>query len=112
MGWSRDSRRLSLLVVKEPDSAPPGFRAVGLGHSAVGGWSLADLQRFWLARQAWGAVNVDGGPATQMTYLRTDGRYEMIPSRWGVAGQRLTFPPDFPGAPEGGTLMYFYVRGE
>src|SRR5262245_39145161 len=83
---------LRQLVVKEPDS-PPGS----------GGWALADLKRFWLARGAWGAVNVDGGPATQMTYLRTDGRYELVPSRWGVAGQRLTLAPDFRGAPEGGT---------
>lgn len=76
----------------------------------MGGWTVSDLQRFWQAMKLWGAVNVDGGEVTQMVYRRKDEQYAMIPPRWADTRQLLPFPPTFPAAPEGGTLMYFYVR--
>ncbi len=107
LGWSRDNRRLYLLIVKEPDSESASALALRHRQPMTGGWMVSDLQRFWRAKKVWGAVNVDGGGLTQMTYLRKDGRYDMLPPANPV---RMTFSPSFPDAPPGGALMYFYVR--
>ncbi|RYG33029.1 hypothetical protein EON81_19225 [bacterium] len=61
MGWSKDSGKLWLLVVNEPDHELGSKLAVKRGELGTGGWMLADLQRFWLSFGAWGAVNSDGG---------------------------------------------------
>lgn len=110
MGWSQDNRRFYLLIVKEPDSETASGIALRRRVPLMGGWMLSDLQRFWQAKKVWGAVNVDGGEETQLTYLRPNGKYDMVPPRWGDLRMRLTFPPAFPNAPGGGALMYFYVR--
>jgi hypothetical protein len=110
MGWSRDSRRLALLVVKEPDHEAASTLALRRQLPIEGGWSVADLQRFWQSRGMWGAVNVDGGNVTQLLFRRADRRYELVPPRWSSPEMRTTLPPNLSGAPEGGTLMYFYIR--
>jgi hypothetical protein len=109
MGWSQDSRYLYLLFVNEPDTELASKLEVKHGKQPFGGWALADLQRFWVAFGAWCAVNNDGGAVAQLTYLRPDGRYDLLPPRVAAANRRLTFGPDFSGAAEGGTLMYWYV---
>jgi hypothetical protein len=109
MAWSKDSRNLYLLFVNEPDTENASKIQVKRGQLSTGGWALGDLQRFWLAFGAWGAINSDGGAVAQMTYLRPDGKYELIPPRLLVARGRLQFGPDFQGAPKGGTLMTWYV---
>jgi hypothetical protein len=109
MGWSRDSRHFYLLVVKEPDHEAGSLLSLRHGEPGTGGWTLADLQRFWQAQGAWSAVNIDGGDVTQLCAICRDGRYEMVPPRWSDGAMRLTFPPDFPIAPAGGTMMYFYI---
>jgi hypothetical protein len=110
LGWSRDGRRLWLLIASEPDHETASKAALRAGEVGTGGWTLADLQRFWLARKAWGAVNLDGGGSTQMTYLRAGDMYELVPPRQAAPQRRLSFPPTFAGAPQGGALMYLYVR--
>ncbi|NCO38527.1 MAG: hypothetical protein COZ06_02975 [Armatimonadetes bacterium CG_4_10_14_3_um_filter_66_18] len=110
MGWSRDQQQFYLLIVKEPDSEVGSALALRGRIPVVGGWTVADLQRFWLSMRVWGAVNIDGGDVTQTVYLREDGGYEMVPPRWATPEPRLTFSPEFRKAPGGGTLMYFYVR--
>jgi len=112
MAWSEDSQRFWLLVVKEPDTETGSAIALRRGLPITGGWTVPDLQAFWLAKGAWGAVNIDGGDVTQMAFLREDGRYELIPPRWATMQARMTLPPSMEGAPQGGTLMYVYVRGE
>ena len=110
MGWSRDGSKLWLLVVVESDHELGSKLALKRGEPDAGGWTLADLQRFWLAFGAWGAVNSDGGAVTQLVLLRPDGKYEMQPPRISSPNRRLVFGRDFKNAPEGGTLMTFYVR--
>jgi len=110
MGWSEDSRRFYLLVAKEPDSEAGSSIALKRDLPVAGGWTVADLQAFWVRKGVYGAVNIDGGDVTQMVYLRGDGQYEMVPARWATAKQRMTLPPTLEGAPQGGTLMYFHVR--
>ena len=109
MGWSKDSRYLYLLVVNEPDSELGSSLNLKRGGKPDPGWTLADLQRFWMKMKVWGAVNSDGGAVTQFDYLRPDGQYEMLPPRLVAPNKRLSFGPNFEGAPVGGTLMYFYV---
>lgn len=109
MAWSRDSRYLYLLFVNEPDTENASKLQVKRGEAPTGGWALKDLQRFWVAYGCWGAINSDGGAVAQMTFLKPNGRYEMLPPRLVVGKGRLEFGPDFEGAPAGGTLMTFFV---
>jgi hypothetical protein len=111
MGWSRDSQAFYLLFVKEPDSETASIYAHDLGVPLAGGWTVADLQRFWLSLGVWGAVNSDGGDLAQLLVRRdADGGYDLTPPRWASRAMRLSLPPDGSGAPEGGALMYFVVR--
>lgn len=114
IGWSKDSSKLYLLFIKEPDSETASVIAARHGNSFFGvslwgGWTVADLQRFWQARGVWGAINSDAGDVAQLTLLRADTNYDLVPSRQGSDKMRLRFKPDFKGAPKGGALMYFYV---
>lgn len=110
MGWSRDSQKFFLLIVKEPDGEAGSIAALHGRGEPGGGWTLGDEQQFWQAKGVWGAVNIDGGDVTQLTALRSDGRYDLVPPRWASPAMRLTVSPDFSQAPAGGTMMYFYVR--
>ena len=110
MAWSKDNRHFYLLVVKEPDAEAPSIVAFRNRLPLMGGWTVADMQRFWQQFGAWCAVNLDGGDVTQMTALRRDGQYDLVPARWGNGSMRLTFSSDFAGAPPGGAMMYFYIR--
>ena len=109
MAWSKDSRYLYLLFVNEPDTETASKLQVRHGETPTGGFALRDLQRFWIAFGAWGAINSDGGAVAQMVYRRGDGKYEMLPPRLVAGNQRLVFDDKFEGAPEGGTLMTFFV---
>ncbi len=110
MAWSKDSRYLYLLVVNAPETENASKLALLHGGAIGGGWTLADLQRFWLSFGAWGSVNSDGGAVTQLVFLRRDGRYEMLPPRIAAPNQRLLFDRNLESPPQGGTLMTFFVR--
>jgi hypothetical protein len=110
LGWTRDNKKLYLLVVKEPDNEAGSAVALKRGLPITGGWTVPDVQRFWLSKDVWGAMNSDAGDVAQLVYLRNDGRYEMIPPRWSSNRMRLLLKPDFSNAPHGGSIMYFYVR--
>lgn len=112
MAWSRDNRHFYLLMVKEADAEAPSIVAFKNRLPLMGGWTVADLQRFWGQFGAWCAVNLDGGDVAQMTAIRRDGRYDLVPPRWAHNSMRLTFSPDFKNAPAGGSIMYFYIRDE
>lgn len=112
--WSKDSKKLWVLWVKEPDSESGSAVAMRRGLPVGGGWTVPDLQRFWLSLKPQGvftAINSDAGDVLQTTQLRADGNYDLIPPGWATREyQRKTFAPDFVNAPNGGALMYFYVR--
>jgi len=110
LGWSRDSRHLYLLFVKEPDAEGVSMAAWDHGVPLGGGWSLPDEQRFWQALGAWGAVNSDAGDVAQLAYRLTNGRYELSPAKWIFTGGRRDYGPEFNHAPQGGSLMYWVVR--
>ena len=111
MGWSKGQRFFYLLVVNEPDTENESIRALRAGESATNpGWTVADLQRFWLALGVDGAINSDGGVVTQLAWERPDQKYELLPPRLIAPNKRLLFDDRFKNAPEGGTLMTFYVR--
>jgi len=118
IAWTKDSSRLYLLFVKEPDSESASIVALHhgggfMGLSLWGGWTVADVQRFWLAlRKAKGienAINSDAGGVAQLVLLRPGGDYDFVPPQQGGAQMRMKMKPEFKGAPAGGALMYFYV---
>ena len=112
MAWSRDQKHFYLLFVKQTGTEGGGVMA-SHGHGPpVGGWTVSDEQKFWLAHGGiWGAINSDGGDVAQLTYALPDGNYMLLPSQdGGYYQQRLIIPPSFPDAPPGGTLLYFTVQ--
>ncbi len=109
MGWSKDNRKFYLLIVKEPDREAISALALKFRIPLMGGWSVADLQRFWLTIKVWCAVNIDGGDVTQMAFLRKDGQYEVVPPRWLSTKMRMKLTPCIHDKLKGGTLMYFCV---
>ena len=110
LGWSRDNRHFYLLFVQDLDTEASSAIQFRHGQTMLGGWSLADLQRFWQALGVWGAINSDGGDMAQMTYLLPDDRYMLIPPMISGSSARRIVSPQFENAPAGGSLMYFYIR--
>jgi hypothetical protein len=119
-GWNRDSSKLWLLFVKEPDGETTSRAAVLQSRAAVGGWTLADVQRFWLALGATDAVVTDGGDVAQLAY-RTASKADnhnwfLVPPRFSTAAGAATkrFSPSslaqIPKAARvGGALSYFMI---
>jgi hypothetical protein len=110
LGWSRDNRHFYLLFVQDPDTEASSAIQFRHGQAMRGGWSLADLQRFWRALGVWGAINSDGGDMAQMTYLLPDNRYMLVPPMISGSSACRVVSPQFENAPAGGSLMYFYIR--
>lgn len=114
--WNAQNSKLWVVIVKEPDSEAVsilGVRHGGAwpGASVVGGWTVADLQRFWLALGAAHAVNSDAGDVGQRLLLLPDNSYDWIPPRLVSGLMRMRLKPDLSDAPVGGgPLMCFYVR--
>lgn len=109
--------RLFWLVVREPDGASEGQSIDDLARwkPQARGWNVPDVQRFWLSMLRAGlidnAINSDAGDCAQLVYRLQDGRYQMVsPIGDNPKFERKVFGPDFKGAPQGGTVMYFNVR--
>lgn len=95
LAWTRDSRILYVLFVREPDNETASALALRHGTPDAGGWTLADLQRFWQAKKVWGAINSDGGNMAQMAVADEKGNSRPVLSASHIA--------------EGGALMYFFI---
>jgi hypothetical protein len=132
-GWTRDSRRLYLLFIRQGGTeggSIQAFRMRGMGSHAEarsrmlaqGGWDVADEQRFWEKLGIWDAINSDGGEVAQLALIDPDGRYDVYPARWaspveeipdqilgGTPSLHLPSARSLPPLPTGGSLMYFYI---
>lgn len=112
IGWSRDNRHLYLLVVKEPDFEAGSSVGFSQGVESRGGWTVADVQRFWRTQGAWGAINSDAGDVAQLVFQSGNKTrpYTYVPPRQASGLMRYECPPNWYGTPPGGgALMYFYV---
>ncbi len=109
IGWSKDSRFLYVLIVLEPDTETASIRELREGKPQTGGWNFADLQTFWTKLGVDGAINSDGGAETQRAWLQEDGSYDLLTSQLSKSPRHMTLPPGFQTAPDGGSLMTFYV---
>jgi hypothetical protein len=120
IGWSRDNRHLYLLAVQEPDSENNSNQAliwavrgelVPAHLSSKGGWTVPDLQQFWISRGVWGAINSDAGDAFQLVYRNPKANYTFLPPRLASNQLRIEYDAAMKGAMEGGgAIMYFMVR--
>ncbi|RYG70728.1 hypothetical protein EON80_07090 [bacterium] len=120
VGWSRDNKHLYLLTVKEPDDE--GSSSVALSWSVrggpipggtllTGGWTVPDVQQFWISKGVWGAINSDAGGVLQLVFKKPNGNYTFIPPRQETGIKRIECGPNWQGAIEGGGgIMYFLVR--
>jgi hypothetical protein len=111
MAWAKDNRYLYLLFVNEPDNELASKQALRFGSSdSDGGWTLADLQRFWVSFGVDYAVNSDGGIVAQLVHRREDGTYIFLPPRWIAPNTEVSLTSAAEGGPKGGgTLMDFVV---
>ena len=114
IAWNRQNSKMWLLFVKEGDSEGASIAALKVGGGLFswqlrGGWSVADVQKFWQSKGVWNAINSDAGDVAQLCVLRPDRNYDLVPPRQSSSQMRLRFGPDFQNAPGGGALMYFYV---
>jgi hypothetical protein len=120
IGWDKDNKKLYLLTVKEPDFEGGSGAALSMHVSGVtgesvpalvGGWTVPDVQRFWLAKGVWGAINSDAGDVLQFVYRRPSGNYTFVPPRQGSNQMRIECGDNWKGAiTGGGAIMYFLVR--
>jgi hypothetical protein len=120
IGWSRDNRHLYLLAVQEPDSennSNQGLIWAVRGEpvpshlSSKGGWTVPDVQRFWISRGVWGAINSDAGDAFQLVYRSPRSDYTFLPPRLASNAMRIAYDANLKGVFEGGgAIMYFMVR--
>ncbi len=111
LGWTKDSQKLYIIFVREPDEEWHSSMALTHGIPLGGGWTLSDLQKFWMALGVWGAVNSDGGNVDQMTFRYPSGGYGLIPPM-GTLSYPAGYGPDLAHAPHSGALLYFYVRDQ
>ncbi|MEZ0327938.1 MAG: phosphodiester glycosidase family protein [Fimbriimonas sp.] len=95
LAWSKDGKLLKVLIVTESDHELGSKLGLKRGEPQGAGWTLADLQRFWLARKAWCAINSDGGDVTQRVYRRPKGSLDVVLPR-----------------KREGTLMSFFVTAK
>lgn len=111
IGWTNDSSKLYFLFVNERDNELQSkLVATGRMDAADGGWTLRDLQNFWLKFGVDNAINSDGGMIAQWNLLLADGTYELQPPRWEAPPDKIKLKPDFSNAPTGGgTLMSFVI---
>lgn len=109
IGWSKDSRFLYVLIVLEPDTETASLNELRQARPQNGGWNFADLQRFWTKLGVDDAVNSDGGAETQRARLQKDGSYDLIISQLSKSPRHMILPRGFRSAPDGGSLMTFYV---
>jgi hypothetical protein len=117
IGWSKDNSKLFVILVRESnaDNEMESIRAFRKGEAQSNGWTVLDLQHFWLALHKIGwvesAINSDAGDVGQLAYRLPDGEYSLVAPKQDVSNwERKTFKADFAGAPQGGAVMYFYVR--
>lgn len=115
LAWSSDSRYLWWLVVKEPDIEAGSTVAMEHKLPIGGGWTVEDVQRFWLALgkefDIQTAINSDAGDVAQMVWWNGK-QYEMIPPRWASNEMKKTLKDDFSNAPQGGSVMYYVVTDQ
>ncbi len=110
MAWSKDSKRLYVLIVIEPDTETESTRRLRQGIDLGSGWNLFDLQRFWLSMGVWGAVNSDGGNVAQFLATRSDGKFDFQPSQTSGKSARKIVSNASESDPGGGSLLSFWVR--
>ena len=111
LAWNRDSSTMWLLIVKEPDTESASITMLRRGLPMGGGWMVSDLQKFWMSRKVWCAVNSDAGDVGQRLLLLPNGSYDWIPPRLVSGKLEMPLKPDLSDAPAGGApLMTFYVR--
>ncbi len=111
MAWTKNSKKFYILAVQESDDEVSSKRSMRNGFDvADSGWTLRDLQNFWMSYRIDFAINNDGGIVAQMLNVRPDGRYDFLPPRWSQGHYRREIDADFGNAPKGGgTLMSWYV---
>lgn len=108
MAWSKDNRYFWVLFVVEKDHEVGSKLATKYGHADPSGWTLYDLQKFWQLREAWGAINSDGGVVTQFALRHRNSSYEVISSQQsGQPGRQIY--KNLSKTPNGGSLLTFYV---
>ena len=68
IGWSDDSSRLYILMVRGRDSERASTARWRVERRKTSGWDLLRLERFWSDMGVKNAIALDGGDSTQVVY--------------------------------------------
>lgn len=68
LGWSDDSSKLYILVVRGRDSERASTSRWRVERRKTSGWDLLQLQRYWSDMGVKNAIALDGGDSTQIVY--------------------------------------------
>jgi len=120
LGWSADSRRLYVLIARDPDGETASIRQWASGRPQTGGLDAREVQRIWEQLGVPYAVLLDGGDSTQAVYRESSGRYRAVRSAyasltlgyWRGRPLRLFLPVLPTPAAHGGVMNYLYVTVE
>ncbi len=120
IGWSNDSSKFYLLIVRDPDGEKAGVQQMERKQSQTGGWNVADVQEFWEQKKVPNAVLLDGGDSTQVAYRVPFGKYttagsgyllSMTVGYWNERPLRF-FVPMLPSQQSrNGVMNYLYIEG-
>ncbi|KPJ64912.1 hypothetical protein AMK68_00055, partial [candidate division KD3-62 bacterium DG_56] len=119
LGWTADSRRFFVLIVRDPDGEIPGIRQMKAGRRQTGGWDLLQLQQFWERMGVPDAILLDGGDSSKLAYRRKADEYVSVTSGYllsrtlGYSHDRPLrfFVPTLPAAQsQAGVMNYLYVE--
>ena len=119
-----DSQNLWILSVRDPDGEASSVRAnkwekahPGATKIQVGGWDVAQVQKFWREREIPNAVLFDGGESTQigtdygsgLQTVHSSFHFSRTLGFWKQKPLRLVLPMLPPEQANGGVLNWFYV---
>lgn len=118
VGWSADSKRFYILIVREPDGEASSIRQMESKDKPLGGWDVRRVQKYWEDAGVPNAILFDGGDSTQLV---TDGPKgvasissnhigSMTLGYWHKRPIRTYLPMLPPSQTNTGVLNYFYVE--
>ena len=117
VGWSDDSSKLYILVVRGRDSERASTARWRVERRKTSGWDLLRLERYWSDMGVKNAIALDGGDSTQVVYRGRHRVMTVAPGRYAFTfGYLLDKPvrfwfPVFPTRHSHmGVMNFIYVK--
>ena len=119
VGWSADASKFYVLIAYDTNSEAASQFRRKMHWAQLGGWDVAEVQRFWEQMGVPFALLFDGGESTQLAFRQPEGGYHYLFSGYqysytvGYLFQKpllFTLPILPPSEAHRGVLNYLYVE--